>query len=412
MPNSIETSRIAIPFVAEFDKQSPILMNSNTQFNKNFKAGNGSTIEIIVPPTNPTVKGEDLTGKIPAYANGKKSVTLEMYNQSVELGTLEAALELSSFEDQVAAPNAARMSSDMQSLAAEHILLNADSAVVVNSSTGSYADIGKALTNISKARATGAMFGALDPELADNVINSGSVTFQQDGGRFFTGELGNFRMAKWFQTADIPTLQTGARSDNAGTINGAISTNGASTIVIDALTDADEIKVGEVFKVAGCKMIDVYSNTVSTVDYAFVVQAPADETVDSGDWVAADEAYVVGTTTAGNVTLNIKPVYFTGALKNISATIADGAVVTFLTEGGATYNRGFVWSKQAFIVASAILNPLPDSKVLGQASGKVGGLLVEQGSDIVTRKTVTRWQMLMGFLLGRSNWCSSILVKA
>ena len=53
---------MAVPFVAEIESNLPILANGNTQFDKNFVAGNGTSIDVLIPSYGNTGTGADITG--------------------------------------------------------------------------------------------------------------------------------------------------------------------------------------------------------------------------------------------------------------------------------------------------------------------------------------------------------------
>ena len=76
MSNTIITSRIAIPFVAEVESAMPILMNGNRQFDKNFVGGHGTTIDVIIPGYGAVHVGADMSAVDLSYTAAKVSVTL------------------------------------------------------------------------------------------------------------------------------------------------------------------------------------------------------------------------------------------------------------------------------------------------------------------------------------------------
>jgi len=65
-----------------------------------------------------------------------------------------------------------------------------------------------------------------------------------------TGDLGRKFGFDLFANQNTPSHTTGAMADTAGALNGA-GAKGATTISIDALTDADTIEPGDTFSIAG-----------------------------------------------------------------------------------------------------------------------------------------------------------------
>ena len=409
MTNTIITSRIAIPFAAEVEASMPILMNGNRQFDKNFVAGNGSTVDVIIPGYGTVNVGPDMSGVDLSYTAAKVSVTLVQRNVGVSLTQVEQSLALSNFDEQIAAPYGIKLGSDIQKLAAQELLLKADTAVILAGAgetvtTGQYATIGTAVTNLHAARASGLSFGAVQNELANQIQNSGLTLFNPSKtveSSFLNGGLGKFRGADWYETPDILTLTAGTHTGTAvvGTVNA-----GGDTLTLSSGDLAGTYKQGEVVYLTGVKAVDIYGLALNSL-YAFVVQADA-------------------SVLANSVALSIKPIILSGPLKNVSVGAMPAGVATVSSQGVAnvpaatiansTYLRGIVWDKMAFVYAAAALQPLAMAKTLGDfkfANGQALTVLAQKGTDFAKGIDIVRWDVLTGFLLARSNWVSSILVK-
>lgn len=397
---AINYSTKAIPFVAEMERNMPVLMNGNTQFNPKKKGGDGTTVEVLIPGFGVTGTGADMSSTSRVYANGKKTVTMTQYHKGVDLTTVEESFELSSYEDQVAVPYGEEMGSQMQKVACNEILLNASTAVI-GSSTGDYKDMGTCIANIKSARAKGAMFLALNPDLSNQVQNSSLNFFQPNLNKsFYEGELGKFRGAMGYETPDVESLQTGTHAlSGALTVSTAI-VNGATSVVLTGATSlSGTIKAGEIINLAGVKATDVYGTAI-TDDYAII---PLVDATASGD----------------SITLTVKPIYTSDpTLVNVAGAgvvsdeIAVGTVATIQTDADSTYLRGIFWNKQAFITSSIAMDSLVSSKRVGVANGKATMITGQADSDIKTGQNIYRWDALKGFLLGRDNWCSIYLIKA
>jgi len=402
--NTLITTRKAVALIAETELNLPILMNGSTQFNKDYVGGNGSTIDVIIPGYGVTGVGADMTNTPRSYTAGKQSVTLVQRHTPVSLTQIEMSQDLSDFEEQVAVPYGAEHASTVQKVAAQELLMKADTAVVNNTGTGSssvasFNDLGVAIASIRSARSTGGLHGVLSCDLYAQVMASGINLFNPApaiSGMFTKGELGTYHNTPFNETPDIDNLTTGTHSATA-TCVGTVNAQGTNLHLSDSNGLTGTVLPGEVIYLAGVKVVDIYAVGRSQ-NYAFVVQG-----------IAGVDVY----TASGNaIDLPIKQVYTTGPLTNISSTAGafpTGVLATFQTRANSTYSRGIVWDKFSFVFASAMLKPLStvESK---SAKGSALGMLIQTQSSIITGEDITRWDSLTGFLLARSNWVSSYLV--
>ncbi len=401
MSNNIITSRVAVPFVAEMESRLHILMNGNTQFDKNFVGGHGTTIDVIIPGYGAINVGPDMSSFDLSYTSAKQSVTLVQRDTGVSLTQVEQSLYLSSYDDQIAAPYGAKFASDIQQVASQELLLKADTATVLNTGTGAYGDISKGISAIRAARSSGLIFGVLQNDLATQVQNSGLSFLNPSASiskSFLEGGIGKFRGAEWYETPDVAGLQAGDHTPStSANLRGTISADGGTlNLSMSSGTLTGTYKQGEIITLAGVKAVTIYGVALSQ-DYAFVVQADT--------LCASDKAAIP-----------IKPVYISGPLKNISlsALPSSALVATEQTTANNYYLRGIVWDKQAFVYASAKLPPLAMTKKTGEfkhADGQALSVLAQIGTDVIKGIDIVRYDVLTGFLLARSNWVSTILVK-
>lgn len=405
MSNTIITSRIAIPFVAEVESAMPILMNGNRQFDKNFVGGHGTTIDVIIPGYGAVHVGADMSGVDLSYTAAKVSVTLVQRNVGVSVTQVEQSLELSNFDEQVAAPYGTKLGSDVQKVAAAELLLKADTATVVDASStianANYSLIGQAVAFIRAARSSGVLFGALSNELAAYIQNSAFNFFNPSKSienSFLVGGIGKFRGADWYETPDILNLTAGT-CVIVGALTGTVNAGGDTLTLTAGTSFTGYIEQGEVINLAGVKAVDIYGVALSA-NYAFVVQARS--------------AVATGGTT---LALSIKPVYFKSStvqnpLTNINTVDAmpTALTATRLTAANGVYLRGIAWDKMAFVYAAATLKPLAMVEAKA-APGQALSVLCQRGTDVIKGIDIVRWDVLTGFLLARSNWVSSILVK-
>lgn len=392
MANAILTSSMAVPFVAEIESNLPVLANGNIQFNKEFVAGNGTTVDILIPSYGSTAVGADITARISDVKNTKVSVTLLQYSDGIALAMVEQALKVSDFAGQIAEPYGAKFASDIQKVAINELKLNADNVSVVTTGAGaaSYTDISKGIAALNSSRSTGEKFGVMSPDLATAVQNSGINFFQADlKDSFVNGKLGTFRGARFFETPDMADILTiGAQTITTVTV--ASYTEGAATMSISGTALTGTLVKGQVLNLAGVNSVDIYGHDTGKL-YAVTVLADV--------------------TAAGNAaTISVKPIYWTaGPAKNVTVTPV-GKAVTSLHAASTTYQSVLIWDKQAFITASAKLKGLAVSEKKG-ANGKVMNSLLQVTSDGLKGIDILRWDVLMGFKLARSNWVARVDVK-
>lgn len=403
MPNQIFTTNVCVPLVSEIESNLPILMNGRREFNKNFVAGNGTSMEVSLPGYGTVGVGEDASATDRSYTSAKVQVVLSQFHEIVELSMIEKHLQMKNFSDQVAEPYGLLFSSAIQTRAANELLLKAATATVVAASAtaGSFSDIRKSITPIRAARSSGKLCGVVSPELAESIANSGQLLFNPSksiDALFLRGELGQFGGAQWYQTPDVSSLTTGTHAIGAGTtlrVKTLVNTAGATAITLEVnggtATLTGTVLAGEIITLAGVKAVDVFGQAIAK-DYAFVVQADA-------------------TAAANEIELVVKPLYFTGVLKNVStANIAANTVATFATLANKTYNRGIVWAQDAFITAAASITPPSGAKVQ-RANGDALQITLATDSDILKYTDIARWDTLVGFKLVRENFASTVLVE-
>lgn len=153
---------------------------------------------------------------------------------------------------------------------------------------------------------------------------------------FRTGTLPIYNGIKFGMDQNVAGFTCGSRAGST-LIDGTVSTQGATTIHIDALTGAtDTILEGDVFTVADVYAVNPQSKVAYTSLYQFVATANA--------------------TASGNeVDITVAPMYSTGALKNISALPQDGKAVTFIGTASTAYTQNIVLHEDAITLATADL---------------------------------------------------------
>lgn len=406
---SFKVSQIAIPFLAEYADALPILINTNKQLDKEFRAGTGVTMTMVIPDhpevtdgpsLNPSIVGSDVLG----YSAGSKTLTLVQRKVAIGADQVQRALDISDFRGQVAKPYAAKLASQIQKLAAKEVQLHAAHQIVLGG-TKNFEEIGGLIASIRASRSYDDLFGALSPQLNSKVISSGIQFFNpstQISDMFKSAKLGMYNTVEFYSTPDVVGLTTGTLALGSGTALKVKTTlvSGDTKLTLKVVggtaTLTGTVKAGQVFTVAGSEAVDIYGVSVGT-PYAFVVLADK--------------------TASGNeIELTVDPVYVTAdnrALANVSAYPVADAAVTQVHASNASYLGGIIWDKQSLMFGSAKLAPMAgtESMVSDDAPNGVS-ITVTHGPDIMEGREICRFDTLTGFALVRKNWagCAWLLV--
>jgi hypothetical protein len=150
----------------------------------------------------------------------------------------------------------------------------------------------------------------------------------------------------------IVTHTTGTRSASASlAVNGAVTTQGATSLAIDGGTGSATFAVGDVFTIAGVYSVNPQTRQSTGSLQQFTVTALA--TASSGAWSS----------------VSVSPAMYTptSPLATVSALPADNAVVTVLGSASTAYPQNLIYHKDAITFATA-------------------DLLIPQGVDMASRQ--------------------------
>lgn len=175
---------------------------------------------------------------------------------------------------------------------------------------------------------------------------------------------------------------TGSRStSDTILVNGAVSTQGATTISLDGGTASATIAVGDVFTIAGVYAVNPQTRQSTGSLQQFVCTATA--TASSGAWT--------------NVA--ISPPIFTSAnaLATVDSFPADNAAVTFVGSASTQYPQNLVYHKDAITLATAdLLLPQGVDMASRQVHNGISLRVVRQ-YDINNDRMPCRIDVLYGF---------------
>jgi hypothetical protein len=204
-----------------------------------------------------------------------------------------------------------------------------------------------------------------------------TVSRQFKNGMMGTGVLG-FDEVNMSQSIKVHT--TGSR---AGTIlvNGAVTTQGQSTITLDGLTSNTTVTAGDVFTIANVYAVNPQTRESTGSLQQFVVTAA--QTASGGDMAS----------------MAISPAIYTSAsaLATVDSFPADNAAVTFLGSASTAYPQNLVYHKDAITFATADLLMPQGVDMAARANHNGISLRVVRQYDINNDRMPCRIDVLYGF---------------
>jgi hypothetical protein len=393
MAYSFTVSSIAVPFVAKFEENLPIIMNTSRQLDGKFKSGTGSTMTVIIPDHPDVTYDLDITPGTGSYASGERQVSLSPAKVYIDADSIVRALDIHSFDEQVATPYGAKLASAIQTRVVNTVKLNADFQYVMTG-TDFFSELSTGISYIDSARSMGKQCGALSPILNNKITSSGLKLFNPgeiNKGLFRKSAIGEFSGVEFYKSADVKNLVTGTAVFTSATVDGLLA-EGDDTVKINAasILNGTTVKAGQGFQIAGVEAVDIYGDSVGA-SYTFV---------------ALEDAVA----TAGTVTIDVKEITLIKPLANISALPANNAAVVAIQEASSTYACGIVWDDQSLIFANAKMAKISgtDEKTTTSSNLAVSTL---RGPDAYRRAEVVRWDTLSGELLARTNWAVVVYLK-
>ena len=406
MANNFTPNVLAKAFAAPFPSKLQFIKNAVQTLNPEFRAGNGATMNIVVPDYPTVVSGAVINaGTELNYQSGVRPLTLTQ--KHVAFGAEQAirSLDILSFVEQVAKPYAAALASDIQKQAIAEVSAQADASVVIGSAGA--IDMNKfrmAAKLIRKARSFGAeMFAIIDPMLLGQASNLANLFLPSSISEpmWKDSTLGRFGGMEVFDSADCESYTAGDCDQLAAMSVTANVAEGATSIGITfstAPTSGTTLKKGHRFNVAGIQAVDIYGNPTGAL-YDFVAKS---YTVGG---VTADDVTFDGVVTAITVNLE-KAVYATSKPNiNVSALPAASDTASSVFAAGKTYLTGLIWAKEAVYVGQARLLPMAGTESTGESNPESGVLVsYTAGPDILNGREVGRWDWLGGWCVPRTNW--------
>lgn len=315
--------------------------NINRQYDDSFAnsgAKIGDTLKIRLPNqytvrTGKTLSTQDTT---------EQSVSLAVSNQKgvdVNFSSAELTLSLDDFSTRILEPAMAVLAANLEADAFS-MALDVYNAVNNIGSAVTFKNImtGRKLLNDNLAPIDNNRTCILNTTDQVDLIDALKGLFQDSSNiskQYKEGIMGRTGGFDFYENTLIPTQTTGtALSATTYTVNGAVTTNGSSTVTV--ATGATTFKKGDIITFSGCNRVHPETKADAGALQQFVVTAD----------------YAGG---AGNISIS-PAIYTSTGLQNVLATgIPNGATVTKVGGASAVYKPSLVFHKDAFAFATADL---------------------------------------------------------
>lgn len=199
--------------------------------------------------------------------------------------------------------------------------------------------------------------------------------------QYKSGVMEDMTGFRFMMDQSVNVITAGARNGSY-LVNGAVSTNGTTSIVVDTGTGA--MVVGDQFTIG--TLTEVNPDTKQSTGQLKVFTVAA--------------AFAGG---SGTVTIS-QPLYFTGPYQNISGTIADNTAITFVGTASTAYPRNLAFHRDSTVLATADLE-LPKGVDMAYRANMDGlSLRFVRFFDGTNDNFIGRFDILYGIKVVRPEW--------
>ena len=349
MSNSLLTiDMITRKALAIFENELVLTRNVNRAYDDSFAvegAKIGSTLRIRLPDRALVTDGAALQ----VQDDNEQFTTLAVSNQKhigVNFTSAELTMQLDDFADRVLRPRISQLAASVDNDVANAYKSIYQSVGTPGTTPGTSAVLLAAHQKLDEQAAPRNMrYATVNPagnaglvEGLKGLFNpTSTISKQFKSGMMGEGVLGYEEIN---MSQSIVSHTTGSRSaTDTILVNGAISTQGATTLAIDGGTGSATFAVGDVFTIAGVYSVNPQTRQSTGSLQQFTVTALA--TASSGAWAS----------------VSVSPAMYTSAsaLATINAFPADNAAVTVLGSASSVYPQNLVYQKDAITFATADL---------------------------------------------------------
>ena len=378
-----------------------ITRNCNRQYDDSFAvegAKIGSTLRIRLPDRALVTDGAALQ----VQDDNEQFTTLTVSSQKhigVNFTSAELTMQLDDFAERVLKPRISQLASSVD-------------ADVANAYKGIYSSVGTPGTTPSTslvllqaqqklneyAAPMNDRYATVNPAANANLVEGmkgffnpvDTISRQFKNGLMGTGVLGYDEIN---MSQSIVQHTTGSRSaSDTILVNGAVSTQGQSTISLDGGTGSATFNVGDVFTIANVYSVNPQTRQSTGSLQQFVVTAAA--TASSGAWTD----------------IAISPPIYTSsnALATVDSFPANNAAVTVLGAASTTYPQNLVYQKNAITLGTAdLLLPQGVDMASRQVHNGISLRIVRQ-YDINNDRMPCRIDVLYGYSVIRAPMAARI----
>ena len=391
MANSILTIDMITRKALEILENNLVLTrNVNRQYDDSFAVSGakiGSTLRIRLPDRALVTDGAALQVQDDAEQSTTLTVSTQKHIGVNFTTTAELTLSLDDFADRVLKPRISQLASSIDADVANAYkeIFNTVGTPGVSPATALVLLQAQQKLNESAA-GMAPRYATVNPAANAGLVNglsgffnpTDTISKQFKNGMMGTGVLG-FDEINMSQSIKVHT--TGSR---AGTIlvNGAVSTQGQSTISIDGLTGAtDTVTVGDVFTIAN----------------VFAVNPQTRESTGSLQQFVVTAAQTGVSNALANMAIS-PPIYTsTSALATVNSFPADNAAVTFVGTASTAYPQNMIYHKDAITFATADLVLPTGVDMAARAVHNGISLRIIRDYDINNDRMPCRIDVLYGF---------------
>ena len=391
MANSILTIDMITRKALEILENNLVISrNVNRQYDDSFAvegAKIGSTLRIRLPDRALVTDGAALQ----TQDDNEQYTTLSVASQKhigINFTSAELTMQLDDFAERVLKPRISQLASSIDADVANAyqniyssvgtpgttpstslVLLQAQQKLNENAAVMSprYATVNPA----ANAGLVEGMKGLFNP--------TDTISKQFKNGMMGTGVLG-FDEVNMSQSIKQHTTGSRSTSDTI-LVNGAVTTQGATTINLDGGTGSATIKAGDVFTIANVYAVNPQTRESTGSLQQFVCTSTA--TASSGAWTS----------------VSISPAIYTStqALATVDSFPADNAAVTFVGAASTQYPQNLIYHKDAITLATAdLLMPQGVDMASRQVHNGISMRIVRQ-YDINNDRLPCRIDVLYGY---------------
>ena len=349
MSNSLLTiDMITRKALAIFENELVLTRNVNRAYDDSFAvegAKIGSTLRIRLPDRALVTDGAALQ----VQDDNEQFTTLAVSNQKhigVNFTSAELTMQLDDFADRVLKPRISQLAASVDNDVANAYKSIYQSVGTPGTTPGTSAVLLAAHQKLDEQAAPRNMrYATVNPAGNAGLVEGlkglfnpvSTISKQFKSGMMGEGVLGYEEIN---MSQSIVSHTTGSRSaTDTILVNGAVTTQGATTLAIDGGTGSATFAVGDVFTIAGVFSVNPQTRQSTGSLQQFTVTALA--TASSGAWAS----------------VSVSPAMYTptSALATISAFPADNAAVTVLGSASTVYPQNLVYQKDAITFATADL---------------------------------------------------------